>query len=179
MTVFISGGVKNGKSYHAQRIAKKLSEGGALYYLATMIPHDKEDEQRICRHIEDRDGMGFQTIECPRDIKSCLEKVNPEGVFLLDSTTALLSNEMFLDDGSVNLSAAEKIAEELCDLAQRIRGLVIVSDTIYSDAVRYDDLTEEYRKGLAHIDKTLAQRFSTVLEICGGIVFCHKGELNI
>ena len=179
MTVFISGGVKNGKSYHAQRIAKKLSEGGALYYLATMIPHDKEDEQRICRHIKDRAGMGFQTIECPRDIKGCLEKANPEGVFLLDSTTALLSNEMFLDDGSVNHSAAEKIAEELCDLAQKLRGLVIVSDAIYSDAVKYDDLTQEYRKGLAHIDKTLAQCFSTVLEICGGIVFCHKGELNI
>ena len=179
MTVFISGGVKNGKSYHAQQIARKLSGDGALYYLATMIPHDNEDEERICRHIKDRDGMGFQTIECPRDIKSCLEKANPEGVFLLDSTTALLSNEMFLDDGSVDLAAADKIAGELCDLAEKVRGLVVVSDTIYSDALSYDELTEEYRKGLAHIDKTLARCFSTVLEICGGTVFYHKGELNI
>lgn len=179
MTVFISGGVKNGKSYHAQQIAKKLSGDGPLYYLATMISHDKEDEERINRHIKDRDGMGFQTIECPRDIKSCLEKANTDGVFLLDSSTALLSNEMFLDDGSVNLSAAEKIAGELCDLAEKVGGLVVVSDTIYSDAVRYDELTEEYRRGLAHIDKALARCFGTVLEICGGTVFCHKGALNL
>ena len=179
MTVFISGGVKNGKSYHAQQIAKKLSGDGALYYLATMVPHDNEDEARISRHIKDRDGMGFQTIECPNVINSCLEKANPEGVFLLDSTTALLANEMFLEDGCVKYEAAEKVAEALCDLAEKVKGLVVVSDFIYSDAVRYDELTEAYRKGLAHIDKALARCFSTVLEICGGTVFCHKGELNI
>lgn len=178
MTVFISGGVKNGKSFHAQNLAKELSGQGPLYYLATMIPHDAEDDARIVRHIAERDGMGFETIECPRDISSCLERARPEGVFLLDSTTALLANEMFLPDGSVNLDAAEKIAEELRELSQQVGGLVAVADTIYSDAANYDGLTEAYRRGLAHIDRTLAGCFDVVLEICGGTITCHKGALE-
>lgn len=34
-----------------------------LYYLATMIPHDEEDEARIRRHLSEREGWGFDTIE--------------------------------------------------------------------------------------------------------------------
>lgn len=178
MTVLISGGVKNGKSYHAQRIAHRLAGDAPLYYIATMIPHDTEDEQRIARHISDREGWGFETIECPCDILRCFDSAKPEGVFLLDSTTALLSNEMFLNDGRINRAAAEKIAEELCVFAKNAGGLVIVSDSIYSDAIIYSDLTEEYRMGLAYIDRAIAKICDIVLEICCGTVVCHKGELK-
>ena len=56
MNVFISGGAKNGKSMFAQRAAKEMAEekGAPLYYVATMIPHDEEDEARIARHIRER-----------------------------------------------------------------------------------------------------------------------------
>ena len=98
MNLFISGGCKNGKSFFAQEEAKKQAEekGVPLYYLATMIPADDEDRARIKRHLAERDGWGFTTIEQGRNICGALEKADPEGVFLLDSVTALLSNEMFL-----------------------------------------------------------------------------------
>ena len=54
MSVFISGGCKNGKSFYAQRIAK--AGGAPLYYIATMIPHDEEDLARIRRHRDERAG---------------------------------------------------------------------------------------------------------------------------
>ena len=72
MIVFITGGAKNGKSSFAQDLAVKLSRGGKRYYIATMIPCDEEDRERIRRHIADRDGLGFETIECGRNIGSCL-----------------------------------------------------------------------------------------------------------
>ena len=91
-----------------------------LYYLATMIPTDDEDRARIRRHLSEREGWGFDTIEQGRNICEALigstlsgEKVSPGGVFLLDSVTALLSNEMFLPEGTVVLDAAEKLAAEL------------------------------------------------------------------
>ena len=40
MTVFVSGGAKNGKSGFAQNLAVKLARGGKRYYVATMIPVD-------------------------------------------------------------------------------------------------------------------------------------------
>ena len=51
MTIFLSGGCKNGKSTLAQHAAKKLAGDGPLYYIATMIPHDEEDRARIRRHL--------------------------------------------------------------------------------------------------------------------------------
>ena len=68
MTIFLSGGCKNGKSTLAQHAAKKLAGDGPLYYIATMIPHDEEDEARIRRHVAERDGMGFITLEQGTDI---------------------------------------------------------------------------------------------------------------
>ena len=72
----------------AQRLARDFADNGELYYVATMIPHDDEDEARIKKHIADRDGWGFKTIERGRDICRCLEEGTPEGSYLLDSVTA-------------------------------------------------------------------------------------------
>lgn len=93
MNYFLSGGAKNGKSSLAQEIV--CAQSGPRYYLATMIPHDDEDRLRIQRHLDNRAGMGFQTVECGTDILSSLSRMELDGAVLLDSVTALLSNEMF------------------------------------------------------------------------------------
>lgn len=172
MHTFISGGCKNGKSYLAQRLAK--SAGEPLYYIATMISTGREDDVRIARHIREREGWGFQTLECGRDICSCLNAASRDGSFLLDSVTALLANEMFAPSG-FDPHAAERVAQELCRFVGSVRHAVIVSDYIYSDAQRFDDWTQTYRKGLAHIDAYLTDICENVLEVCSGTIICHKG----
>ena len=179
MIVFITGGAKNGKSSLAQRLAVELAKGGPHYYIATMIPVDQEDRERIRRHVADREGMGFQTIECGRDILSCLPGVDKSGSFLLDSATALLMNELFLPpDYSLNPAAGEKCAEELVEFARSVANIVVVSDYIYSDAFRYDNVTESYRQALAGIDRRLAAVSDVVLELTGGNIVVHKGDFQ-
>lgn len=86
MNVFISGGCKNGKSFYAQRLARRQADeaGSPLYYIATMIPHDEEEHARIRRHLSERDGWGFTTLECGKNLLSLLDdpQVDPSGVFL-------------------------------------------------------------------------------------------------
>lgn len=176
MIVLITGGAKNGKSSYAQELAVKLARGGVHYYLATMIPVDEEDRERIRRHIADRDGMGFETVECGRNLLSCLPKVDKKGSFLLDSTTALLMNELFVPpDWHLDLDAGRRCCDEVVQFAQSVANIVIVSDYIYSDAQRYDDVTEFYRKSLADIDRRLAEISDVVLEMSAGNLICHKG----
>ena len=80
MIVFICGGSKSGKSSLGQNISKALSKGNNLYYLATMIPVDKEDKEKIRLHVEDRADMGFETIEAgPGEFISYIK--NAEKVF--------------------------------------------------------------------------------------------------
>lgn len=172
MSTFISGGCKNGKSFYAQRIASE--SGSPLYYIATMIPHDSEDDARILRHQQERDGWGFETLECGTNILSCLDHADPKGSFLLDSVTALLSNEMFQPDG-FHPEAPEKLARELCELVRRAPNIVLVSDTIYSDAALYDEWTEAYRRGLAFIDRALARVCDRVIEVVNGQIIDYKG----
>lgn len=197
MNVFISGGCKNGKSYYAQGIAKKMSseQGVPLYYVATMIPGDEEDQARIARHIRERAGWGFTTIEQGRNICEALDECialtpkpqgealflgnEPEaaccrGVFLLDSVTALLSNEMFLPGGEFNPGAGAKVARDLLEFAARTGSTVFVSDYIYSDSRIFDSYTEDYRRALACIDRALARECDQVVEVAYGNKYFYK-----
>ena len=181
MTVFISGGAKNGKSTLAQDLSLRLAEGGKHYYVATMISTGTEDDDRIRRHIADRDGMGFETVECFRNILDCLETADKDGVFLVDSVTALIQNSLFPIEKyyEMDLEAANRCADELVAFAHTVRHGVFVSDYIYSDAERYSESTEAYRKCLADIDRRLAEVCDTVIEVSAGQFIIHKGDLCI
>ena len=179
MNVLISGGCKNGKTGFAQDIAIGLSGSGKRYYVATMLPCDDEDRVRIARHIEERAGMGFETLEQPRDISACLQAVEPEATFLVDSVTALLINEMYPDMKDADPEAADRCCEGLLEIAARAKNAVFVSDYIYSDAARYDNFTENYRASLAQIDRALAEACGTVIELCAGNVIFHKGGIEL
>ena len=179
MTVFISGGAKNGKSTFAQDLTIALAKGGESYYVATMISSGKEDDERIRRHIAQRDGMDFETIECFRNIMDCLHTADKTGAFLVDSVTALLQNALFPAEKNyeMDLSAANRCADELVTFAGAVRHVVFVSDYIYSDAERYSAATEMYRKCLADIDRRLAEICDTVIEVSAGQPIIHKGEV--
>lgn len=177
MLIYISGGCKNGKSMLAQHLSKKLASGGRLYYIATMIPKDAEDDERIKRHIADRDGWGFETLEQGTELLKCLEKSDSQGTYLLDSVTALMSNEMFAG-GRVDHTAPERVARDLKEFAEKAGNVVMVSDFIFGDAERYDEFSEEYRRGLALADRT-AILADVVVEVCAGNYIVHKGELPL
>lgn len=172
MHTFISGGCKNGKSFYAQRVAK--AGGTPLYYVATMISTGAEDDARIARHIGEREGWGFETVECGRDILSILDRTDPDGCYLLDSVTALLANEMF-PEGRFDPSAGKRVAEDLCSFVHRTRHAVFVSDFIYSDIGLFDEWTEVYRRALAYTDRSLAAVCENVLEVSFGSVNVLKG----
>ena len=171
----------------------------SLYYVATMIPSDDEDRARIAAHIEARKGWGFETIEQGRNIGDLLTDsgagrdgvlpidrdgvppidrdgvppIDKDGVFLIDSVTALLGNEMFGLSGDVDHRAARRIATELADFADQVRDVVFVSDWIFADAAPcqgiYDELTEEYRQGLADVNRQLAGLCDKVYRYSAGI----------
>ncbi|MBO4912385.1 MAG: bifunctional adenosylcobinamide kinase/adenosylcobinamide-phosphate guanylyltransferase [Butyrivibrio sp.] len=191
MIVLLTGGCKNGKSDTAQEIACSLRSkcGGGLYYVATMESTGKEDDERIRKHVENRAGLGFETIEIARDIKRLStekEKFTGNGgtnTFLVDSLTALLAGEMFRTDASgefiEDLSAAERVCEDIKILCrEKDYNLIFVSDGIYSDAAIYDASTDAYRGGLALIERVVAGLADEVIEMCSGKKIVHKSEMG-
>ena len=179
MNIYISGGAKNGKSTFAQQRAKELASacGTPLYYVATMIARDSEDDARVVRHRREREGWGFETLEIPEGILKVRELADPAGTFLLDSVTALLQNEMFRADGSVDTGAAERVAGELEEIISGPGNWVMVSDYLFADPGPFGEYTEAYRRGLALIDRRMAGICDAVCEISAGIAAFHKGAI--
>ena len=197
MHVYISGGAKNGKSYFAQRTAQALAAGvrpedlfpggpeaaGALkrplYYIATMMPTDEEDLARIARHLREREGWGFRTIEQSHHIEEVPAKADPDGVFLLDSVTALLANEMFASrepftDGGLDSDAPVRVADQLVRFLEETKDAVLVSDYIYGGGASYDEWTRAYMEGLGYIDRQAAAVCDQVIEVAAGQKIYYK-----
>ncbi|MDY4060957.1 MAG: bifunctional adenosylcobinamide kinase/adenosylcobinamide-phosphate guanylyltransferase [Anaerovoracaceae bacterium] len=194
MKVLISGGAKNGKSMYAQRVAKNLAEEKEvpLYYVATMEPVDDEDRARIKRHVEDRAGWGFITIEEPLKLSKIfnghgqrylsLEEPadipDASGVFLVDSLTALLGNNMFRSDGKMYLGVLDEMKEDLDTFSNIAGDIVMVSDFINCDGFDFDEITEKYRENLAMLERFLAGKYDKVVEISAGQIISFKGEMS-
>ena len=172
MIIYVAGGSKSGKSSIAEECARKL--GGPLYYIATMIPSDEEDETRIEKHVASRAGSGFTTIERGRDIIGL--EADPEGTYLLDSITALLGNEMFAG-GAFDESAPERVASELKAFARSVKNMIFVSDYIFCGAEDYDSYTQAYIKGLADIGTALAEISDCAVEAMLRRPVVYKGSL--
>lgn len=178
MIVFICGGSKSGKSSLAQNISRALSKDNPLYYVATMIPSDAEDKEKIRLHIEDRADMDFDTVECGTDIVTVLNTTDKNGTFMLDSVTALLTNEMygnFMAFGA-DKSAGKRCTEQIKELAFSVENIVIVSDYIFTDANIYDEDTQFFIKSLAQIGNSIAQYADVVIEMNFGNATVHKGK---
>lgn len=177
MIIYISGGCKNGKSGYAEKIANYLKDdNNKFYYIATMCSSDTEDDERIERHRKEREKFNFKTIEIKKNIKDLENICDLQGTFLIDSVTALLSNEMFLTDGQFLEDAFKKVTDDLIYIIKKLKNVVIVSDYIFSDSIFYDKYTENYRKGLAFIDKACAKECDVLIEICYGNMIAYKGN---
>ena len=95
MRILLLGGSKSGKSMLGQRLTRQLADGGPMIYWATLEPRDTEDRAIVCRHLAERDGWGFGTLERGRALPEGLELVPREGAVLFDSVTACLACQMF------------------------------------------------------------------------------------
>lgn len=169
MIELIIGGSKSGKSMYSQHRAKALAAGdGRMIYLATMHPCDQEDQERIRRHIQDREGWGFETLEWERNIGSCVKCLTPRDTVLLDSITALLSNEMFVGMDFFP-DCGGSILNGIVKLSQNVRHLLLVSDDIFQNSALYDSYTNAYLRALGHLHQDIAPISHQVTELRCGI----------
>ena len=176
MIALVSGGSCSGKSEYAERLACAIAEetGAPRCYLATLMAYDEESFARIRRHREMRKDRQFITRECYTNLPAAEV---PEGsVVLLDCVSNLVANEMFTPDGAGE-NAAGVIMEGISRIAVSARALVVVSDEVFADGVRFDESTEAYRRILAEVARLTAEQADLVVECAAGLPLIHKGVI--
>lgn len=177
MLVLVIGGSGSGKSAYAE---KRVMECGYSnrYYLATMMPYGEEGIKTVKRHRKLREGKGFITVEQPRDISQVVEKVaGRETVVLLECTSNLVANEMFLPDKIVSEDVViSKVIDEIKQLEKKVGYLVVVTNDVFDDGATYSEETLSYLNALGRINQELAAIANEVVEVVVGIPVSCKNS---
>lgn len=123
MIYYISGGERSGKSSYAQKLAESLSE--TPIYLATSRIWDEGFQQRVDRHISDRDER-WTTVE---EEKWLSKVIAEKQTVVVDCVTLWLTN--FFVDTKYDIEKALEIAkEEINKLVEIDANIIIISNEI-------------------------------------------------
>lgn len=151
----IYGPNSSGKSKYAEAVA--VAAGGKLIYLATMVPQNEENLQRIEKHRIQRRDKGFQTVEAGWDIDKI--EADSETVILLEDASNLVANGIFMHGAD-----AQEALEAILNLANRCKMLIIVSIGGLS-AEGYDAETANYIGQLNWLNEKLEEMADKVVEM--------------
>lgn len=166
MFVLLTGGNDSGKSRCAERIASQVES--RRFYAATMVPWGAEGEARKAKHIRQRAGLNFVTVECPRDLSAV-----PCGLgdlALLEDVSNLLANLTF--EGGCDDPEEEAFAQVL-DLRDRCSTLLAV--TIWGLSPTGDERTQEYVRSLNRLNARLAEAADVVVQMREHVPYVVKG----
>ena len=170
MLILVSGGSGSGKSEFAEGlvVSSGLTE---RIYLATMQVWDAESVRRVERHRAMRAGKGFQTLECPTGLDQL--EVPEHAAVLLEDLSNLSANEYFAPQGG-GKAAFDRVLAGIAKAAHRADLLVVVTNELFSDGVRYDPETAAYLELLADLNRAIAARSDQVYEVVCGIPVAWK-----
>jgi len=123
MIYYISGGERSGKSSHAQQLAEQFSD--TPYYLATSRIWDKDFQERVNRHVSDRDER-WTTIEEEKKLSTIIV---PNSVVVIDCVTLWLTN-FYVDTKYDVQKSLELVKIEIEKLTKIDATLIIISNEI-------------------------------------------------
>lgn len=176
--IFVSGGVRSGKSAWAEGLILDTSAKKKIY-LASGKAADAEMEERISRHRLDRREQGWTTIEQPVNLKKAIPKIGAGDAVLWDCVTTWLANELYegWEKGSLCADREGCMEEKWSDLQETIRQiqnqaelLVIVSNEVLDDFIR--DRT--YQQWLGRIHVWLVACSDEAYEVENGVAYRRK-----
>ena len=142
----ILGPNNSGKSLLAEKMVVETKNIHRIY-LATMVPQTQENNQRIKKHILQREGKGFTTIEEPWNIHTL--DIPKDSVILLEDASNLLANGIFIHHSNV-----EECYQRIITLANACQKLIIVNIDGLSEG-NYDEETNNYIFQLNQLNQML------------------------
>ncbi|MFL6518272.1 MAG: bifunctional adenosylcobinamide kinase/adenosylcobinamide-phosphate guanylyltransferase [Bacillus sp. (in: firmicutes)] len=181
--IFITGGVRSGKSSFAERKAAEMARKtrGRLNYLATGVPSDPEMKERIDKHRRDRSTgtCQWRTHEQSVQIGKIADVFNAEDVVLVDCVTTLLNNELFSSKQKWDerfLSAVEEhIVNGINSIKNHAGTLIVVSNEVLNEPLGSNEMVYTYGRLLGNIHQYFVREADQVFLVEAGIPIIMKG----
>ncbi|MGX9133106.1 bifunctional adenosylcobinamide kinase/adenosylcobinamide-phosphate guanylyltransferase [Rummeliibacillus sp. JY-2-4R] len=186
--LFITGGVRSGKSAYAEKQVKQLADqyhAKRLVYLATGVAFDDEMRRRITRHKLDRDSqhLNWVTLEQPTEISRIVKNIQPGDVLLWDCVTTWLTNEFYegYETGLCHWQQPEKLNKRIIDMKNTILQLqksripiVIVSNEVLDEPLSTMEDVKLYQQYLGKLHQWFVHVATQAIEIEYGFVHQWK-----
>lgn len=167
----ILGGVKSGKSRLAEQRA--IQSELAVCYIATARAEDKEMQQRIVVHQQQRPAH-WNTVEVPLHLASTLQQQDAANTcILVDCLTLWLTNLLLADDESLLTTEIQKLLETLPTLQADI---IMVSNETSMGIVPMGELTRRFCDEAGRLHQQLAVLMDNVILTVAGLPHALKGN---
>lgn len=165
--VFITGGVRSGKSSFAERYLMNEKVKRHVY-VASGVAVDVEMKERIERHQEDRQSYPVEwvTIEQPRHFEQIVPQIQAGDGVLWDCVTTWLANELY--EG--NMDEIEKqLFRAIDQLVEKAKVVVIVSNEVLDEPISNYEFTALYQKWIGRIHQQLVANADVAFEMEYGL----------
>ncbi|WP_174734604.1 bifunctional adenosylcobinamide kinase/adenosylcobinamide-phosphate guanylyltransferase [Mesobacillus harenae] len=182
--IFISGGVRSGKSSFAEKIAADeaaLRKAG-LHYIATAQISDTEMKERVAHHRTDRLNSGhiWKTWEQPVRLLELANSFDSHDIVLLDCLTTLLNNEFFKADMQwkdhlFQECIIQSILAGITQIKSNCQLLIIVSNEVLNDSTQNNELVLTYQKMLGELHQHIVSMAEQAFLVESGIPLAMKG----
>ena len=172
MITYIYGGVSSGKSEYAEELISE--EFNKKIYLATMENAGEHAGKRVEKHLLQREGKGFFTIEEPRHIKDL--NIHEDDNILLEDLTNLLSNNLFNEAGLKNnfKEITEEIFSDIITLKDRCNSVFIVGNDIFSTERNQSKELDIFIDCLYSLHTKIIEVADRVIEVVYGLPYDRK-----
>lgn len=179
--IYISGGSRSGKSYHAEQLATKIS--GKRSYIATCPVIDAEMDARIAKHQQQRSGKGWATVEEPLNLAQALTDTTDSQVVLVDCLTLWINNLLY-EAECINQTVTE---EQIVSYCQQVitaarsgeRTIIFVTNELGMGIVPADAISRLYRDLVGRCNQTIAAQADEVIFMVSGIPLIIKEKTLI
>ncbi|WP_050181809.1 bifunctional adenosylcobinamide kinase/adenosylcobinamide-phosphate guanylyltransferase [Domibacillus robiginosus] len=177
MIIFITGGVRSGKSGLAEELAMQQTyKDGRLVYIACGRRTDSEMDARIGHHQERRARSGATWITVEQSVDLGQIHTTASDILLIDCVTTLLAGEFFRED-KPSCGADERVVRDLLALAGRVRAVILVSNELSFEPMS-GSMTVQYAKKLGLIHQRLVQECEIAILVEHGIPVVKKGRIS-
>lgn len=176
--IFITGGVRSGKSAFAENYARLLAKKykKSLLYIASGVAFDHEMQQRIDRHKNDRlrAPISWETLEVPDCFPSSFAHISPEYVLLWDCLTTWLSNVLYRNERVPDRTKAirfaiEGLKNQLIQWRDKGVTVLLVSNEVLDEGPSQYVEVNEYRQLLGTLHSWIVAHCDEAYELDYGI----------
>lgn len=165
MIILVMGRNGSGKSVFSEGLAARLEK--PRYYIATMRPQGGEGAARVQKHLIQRAGLGFVTLELPHSIGGA--DIPANALVLVEDIANLLANAIF-EKGQ---SEAE-VFEDIMLLCRRVNYVIAVTVNEFDDG-DYNRETRLYIRAVKRLNRLLCEHADAVVVMEGGRPVFRKG----